>query len=556
MKRALRFGLLLTTCLAIVSPAAAGPVDSRYPSLDEKELGQVRHLVDLARQADGDWSGMQIGNRSAFDGYQFQIAWMYYALAVAQSQQTPAYRELYKASSEDLIRKMVRNDVWSLWGAIIEHPLFKKYLEPGKDFRDPVADMNIMYSGHILQMIGLYEVLYRDHRYDDPKAITFSMAGESPFTHHYSHKDLAELIHRQFVENSFNGIECEPNLVFAECNQHPVMGLINYDQVHGAKLSDIKGAFWDKAMSLGFIEKESKRFVGPYRMKEEAITPMMSGWNDGWSGVTLHGWNKDLVKQVYPAQRDASLSDLLNTDPQSFKNRWNQGSVSSDFGFLAAYAAEVGDEATSKRMLAFADQHFGPTWQGTRYVYPTNDVQVPGGAVRITGTEEVPGTGSRVPPKPLGDEQLGQYQVGPLNANALLAFARLNPGEGLWKINNDLASTYVVKGPEVIGVEYPKVLVNQAYYDESRGVLAVGLTPGADYKGSISFRIRNLPRRAAYEVTVDGVPAAVVSAGKINAKSADAALAWTSGGELRVELPLRDGRNIQLKRISQTVASR
>ncbi len=546
MKLLSRLGLLLTTCLTLTaSNVMAAPVDPSYPALNDKQLGNVRNIVELARQGDHDWRDMEVGNRSAFDNYQFQLAWMYYALAVAQSQQTPAYRELYRATSDELIRKMTLSDVWGLWGKIIEAPQFKKYLDQTKDWRDPVSEKNIMYSGHLLQMISLYELLYRDRKYDQPGAISFSITGANPFVHTYNHKRLAEIIHRQFLENSFAGIECEPNLVFAECNQHPVMGLMNYDQIHGTKLADVKSAFWNKAMSLGYLDaKKTNRFIGPYLLKEETLRAFPSGWNDGWTGVTLHGWNKDLVKQVYPVQRDASLPGLLNMEPDAFKNRWNQASVSTDFGFLAAYAAEVGDKGTSQQMLNFADMHFRPVWRSGRYFYPLNDVKVPGAPVRIAG-DEVPGSRANPRPKPLTDDQLGEYLVGPLTGNALLAFARLNPGEGLWNLNNNLASTYVAKGPQIVGVDYPNVLVRQAFFDQARGVLAVAVTPGTDYRGSVAFNVRNLPR-GAYTVLLDGQPMATISGRQVKTIGQALAVSWMKNGDLNLAFSLNDGRAIRI----------
>jgi len=545
MKRLPSFAILLTMS---ASGALAATPDPAYPALDLKQMGQLRNIVELARQPDHDWRDMQVGNRSAFDNAQFQIAWMYYALAVAQSQQTPAYRELYRTTSDQLIHKMTLPEVWALWGKIIEAPQFKKYLDQTRDWRDPVRDKNIMYSGHILQMIGLYELLYQDKKYDKPGAISFSITGQNPFVHTYNHRSLAETIHRQFLDNSFAGIECEPNLVFAECNQHPVLGLMNYDQLHGTRLADIKTAFWDKAMALGYLDtNKTHRFNGPYRLKEEQLIAFPSGWNDGWTGVTLHGWHKDIVDQVYPAQRDAALPGLINTDPQAFRNRWNQTSVSTDFGFLAAYAAEVGDHATAEKMLSFADVHFKPVWRDGRYMYPMNDPKVPGAPVRLTG-DEVPGSGSRLPPAPLADDQFGDYLVGPLSGNALLAFARLNPGDGLWNLNNNLATTYVANGPQVVGVQYPKILVEQAFYDQPRGVLAIAVVPGTDYRGPVSFRVRSLPK-GAYRVLVDGQAMATVSGRLVKPVGHDLVVNWTKSGELNLAFPLKEGRAIRIERM-------
>lgn len=168
--------LLASAVLSIVAPATAQPFDPNYPALDEKQQGALRNLVDLARQPMGNWSDMDRAKRSAFDDYQYQLAFMTYALAVAQSQMVPAYRELIKQATDSNIVKMVSNDVWEpKWIRIVSDPHYNKYLRPVKDWRDPVADKNIMYSGHLLQMIGLYEVLYDDHKWDRPDSMVYAL---------------------------------------------------------------------------------------------------------------------------------------------------------------------------------------------------------------------------------------------------------------------------------------------------------------------------------------------------------------------------------------------
>src|SRR3546814_5816266 len=59
-----------------------------------------------------------------------------------------AYRELHKRTSDRLIEKMMEPDVWKFWITVIENPKFSKYLDGAKDWRDPVREKNIMYSGH------------------------------------------------------------------------------------------------------------------------------------------------------------------------------------------------------------------------------------------------------------------------------------------------------------------------------------------------------------------------------------------------------------------------
>ena len=163
--------------------------------LNTKQLGHVRHIIDSARQLPGDWRYMEPRTPLSFDAYQFQLAFMSYALAVVQMNYTPAYKELYKDAQLRLIEKIVRRDVWApTWVEVVEMPYYSKYLEAGKEWRDPVREKNIMYSGHLLQMIGLYEVLYHDLRFDKPDSIVFELPGLDGFKNTYNHHSLAQLI--------------------------------------------------------------------------------------------------------------------------------------------------------------------------------------------------------------------------------------------------------------------------------------------------------------------------------------------------------------------------
>ena len=73
--------------------------------LDTRQLGHVRHLVDSARQLPGDWRYMEPRAMLTYDAYQFQLAFMSYALAMVQINYTPAYKELYREAQLSLIEK-------------------------------------------------------------------------------------------------------------------------------------------------------------------------------------------------------------------------------------------------------------------------------------------------------------------------------------------------------------------------------------------------------------------------------------------------------------------
>jgi len=527
------FVLLLALVVgAAGSLPATSPVD-QYPSLDQKQLGALRHMIELSRRPPGSWQFMEPEERLSNDNVIFQIAYMSYALAVVQSEVTPAYRELYRQALRSYIHKILQRDVWDMWLEVIEIPLFKQHLDPAKDWRDPVREKNIMYSGHVLQMIGLYETLYDDREFDAPGSIVYELPGENGFRNTYNHESLAKLIADQFVNSGHMGIECEPNRIFTECNQHAIVGLVQYDRLHGTNLSDVRHRFWEKAKELRYIDPETKRAMWFYQVaeKEAVVHPLVR--SDGWTGIMMHGWNRDFIESVYPPQRDAELPGLIDTTPERWRVRWGSSQVSQDFGFLAAYAAEMGDRATAQKLLEYADEHFAPRWADGGYFYP----------LRTVVGEEFEG-----PPKPVPTEKMGEHQVGPLTGNALLSFARLNPGRGIWNLyNKTSAASFAQSGdPEVVDVRYPEVQITQAYYDKAARKLAVSMVPGTDSQGRISFGVRNLSPKGRYVVTVDGAEKMLLKKGKIQAKgprTLDAKWDATSQ-ELRLECTLGSGHTV------------
>jgi len=206
-----------------------------YPSLSDKEMGHLRSAIKLADQLPGDWSymGEKEPGQEHMEAYRYQLAFMTYFLALVQYHKTPAYREIYQRATDKFIQKMLRKDAGSYWPEVskkgkIYDPDLKEF---GPGWVDHIKDQNIMYSGHLLPMLSIYKMLYRDMKYDAPGSLTFVWdwirAVRQKFE--YGHKSIAEIIYEQFMENSYHSICCEVNVVFPEWNQHPILGLMLYD---------------------------------------------------------------------------------------------------------------------------------------------------------------------------------------------------------------------------------------------------------------------------------------------------------------------------------------
>jgi hypothetical protein len=79
-----------------------------------------------------------------------------------------------------------------------------------------------------------------------------------------------------------------------------------------------------------------------------------------------------------------------------------------DLGWVAAWAAEMGDRATLDGVVAHADRYMSPTWSGGALYYPRNDT--------------------------LTDADGNRTEIEPMTGNVLLGYARLNVPDGLHEL--------------------------------------------------------------------------------------------------------------------------
>ncbi|MGB1404014.1 MAG: hypothetical protein ACPG65_08865, partial [Porticoccaceae bacterium] len=106
-----RYIIAFLVGVKVLAVSAAEPLVSpdptNYPSLSTKQMGHVRHMINLANQLDGDFSLMGETDPvyyMSFHAYQFQIAFAQYALAATHYHYTPAHRDLYQKASARLIQ--------------------------------------------------------------------------------------------------------------------------------------------------------------------------------------------------------------------------------------------------------------------------------------------------------------------------------------------------------------------------------------------------------------------------------------------------------------------
>lgn len=485
--RGLAAALVAGLLLGSASAPAAGPARTvrpeRYPALDRKEVGALRWFVKLARQAPGDWSGMGglEPGQEWLEAYRHQLAFMTYFLALEQYHKTPAYRELATATMDLLIQKMVRKDVWHYWaesskGSKKFNPALHEY---GPGWVDPVREKNIMYSGHVMHMVGLYEMLSRDSRYDRPGALTFvwDVSGDVRGTYAYTHTSLVERAYRQITENAWHSVECEMNLVFPECNQHPLLARMLHDALHGTTWAPAARKALGKAFAeKGFIDPKTHRAMACYMVEQGTVVPSAAADADGWTGVMMNAWDPGSVAAHYPHQREAALERLPDGTARAKASMF--GLLGE--GFFAMLAKEVGDEPTARALLEWADRNLDPVEKDGFYHYPRDDAR----------------------------------KVSPLTG-ILLACARANVKDGFSALHNRPWTAEHFTKPYVSDVPYPRAVVTRAVWDDGGKALVLTMVPGTDAADKVAFSVRNLDPLASWQITLDGVRVATLERGVV-----------------------------------------
>jgi hypothetical protein len=299
------------------------PADlSTYPLLDDLQAGHLRHLCNLMRQPDGDWSKMGAleDGQEGLSAYRYQLSHIVYALGLAHYHHLPAAPCVFKEAMVAAIRKMRRREVWGYWW---EASHSGPRIDPGltalrTPWHDPVARENIMYSGHLHAMAGLFAVLFNDDRYEQPGGLTIRheplYVGTSQ-CYAYDFWSLNDTLYWQMVENGWLGVACEPNCIFLVCNQFPMLGFRFHDIRKGTTHAQ------DAADGYRQAWQDREVLAGPgtlpmMLMQRQNLLVPGGPATDAHTGAIMNAWNRDFVRahrhsQVYHAlqrQPDGTVS--------------------------------------------------------------------------------------------------------------------------------------------------------------------------------------------------------------------------------------------------------
>ena len=283
------FNIMLSFSSAKALEVKVGAVEGTEfhdDGLTDKQLAIQRWFAYLTYLNDGDdgWNGWYTHtDQLGLDSYRYSLAFMGYAVG-AMGHRTPAYTEVTEKILDDAIQKLIEKKTWDY---------VKTYWEDEPTFPDPVAWENIMYSGHLMQLIALYESISGDMKYSTEG---WDFVWDDDTVIHYNTDKLMKAIYVQVQQDERGGVPCEPNTIFVICNDHPQVAFVLHDAMHGTHYQDLAGkwrAWMEKEAPLPKVKGKSYLKISYLRDRNTWTTGFGTPGSDGWALAWMYPWNEN-----------------------------------------------------------------------------------------------------------------------------------------------------------------------------------------------------------------------------------------------------------------------
>jgi len=360
--------------------------------LSNETLGHLNYLHSILTQPTSQWEGFYRAQSPSMNfALRYQLAFATYALA-AMSQHTPSYRAPYAEAMRYAIERMLDVAAWGYWRApepasrttddgrrttdmagsghiaVLVSPHQRIASGPPSD---PIAHNNLQYSGHLSTMLGLYEKVTGDTRYDQPFTLSDPDSGVS---YTYTHTEVAERIYSQMRDNRFGGVCCEPDMAYVPCNNYSMASNTLHDALHGTSYSNANEGWLRTVRRKMVLRGPAIRGVfGASYMKDlHLATPVAFNFTDAWGLSFLLPFDRPLAKKLYRKFRqkvERAGADGAYVGSSSVSEKMEISDVPINTGFGLILARGMGDVKLASAFHQYAITHFDANWEGSRYFY-------------------------------------------------------------------------------------------------------------------------------------------------------------------------------------------
>ena len=252
------------------------------------------------------------------------------------------------------VERILRREVWG-------YAMSKSYWGRKPWAPDPCFRENVMYTGHLLQLLALYEAFTGDRRYWTEG---WDFAWEDGRRVHYDVQKLVDVTVAQMRRGPGGGVPCEPGLVFFPCNNHPHLALSLFSALgHGDWSADARR--WEN-WALAHYRRPllgGGALSLVYHARSGLFFPRGHNGLDGWSLLWYEPWAADRAVAL-DLWRDAAAAidwtalETGSDEAGAFDPCRNPADVPpvATAAFLAAAARACDDPGTAARLEAVADR--------------------------------------------------------------------------------------------------------------------------------------------------------------------------------------------------------
>ena len=221
--------------IALVAGAAPLQAQISFTEDERAALRWLDHVTgELPAEEESAWwkiGGAQYG----LFAKRYSIAFCGYAAAALGMRGGEEERAAAGRILSGCISRYLKRDVWA-------YSMSRSYWGTKPWAPDPCYRENVMYTGHLLQMLALYETFTGDRRHWTDG---FDFVWKDGTKVHYNVRKLIDVTVWQMRNGPNGGVCCEPGLMFFPCNSHPHIALRLFAKLgHGDWREDAQR--WEK----------------------------------------------------------------------------------------------------------------------------------------------------------------------------------------------------------------------------------------------------------------------------------------------------------------------